>query len=294
MNAAQLSTWAKAHKPEVAAGGAVALGGLVLIAKKRAAAKAATTGITPAATGTAGPYTADTSGLNDYNALQDQISGLQSAIGGLGTTPLTSVTAPPAGTSVGAGGTPTSAGSTSTTPTLPEAAATALGFTNPNTPVELLDGTLLDTGTGRPAYYGPGGQPGGPVTGPIPAGDVTWTEPGGVLVEYNPNSYAYGDPSRPPDLPPGDSPGSAVGGPSAAGALNAHPNDVMPTATTGYPGGAAASAPFVLGEGSSGNPATVTKAGQVAQASSIAEEAALVGPGYNPPGTGGKPSYYNA
>lgn len=73
--------------------------------------------------------------------------------------------------------------------------AQLLGFTNPATPVAAIGGQLVDTVTGRPAFYGPGGQPG---SGSPFAGAISWVEPGGATVYYDPSNFAYADPNRAP------------------------------------------------------------------------------------------------
>lgn len=83
--------------------------------------------------------------------------------------------------------------------------AQLLGFLSPQVPVTMSNGVLIDTVTGREAYYGPNGEPGGPVTlaGGIPAGASTWTQPDGKLVWYLANNFAYAPSSqRAPDTPP--------------------------------------------------------------------------------------------
>lgn len=77
--------------------------------------------------------------------------------------------------------------------------ASQLGFTNANTPVSLVGGSLIDTGTGRVAYYGPNGQPGSASNF---SGATSWVDPTGKTVFYNPNSYQYADTTRAPDIPP--------------------------------------------------------------------------------------------
>lgn len=101
-----LGRWASTHKPEAAAGAGVVLVLVVVIVKKLRANSAAaaannaqtTTGSTPA--GQAGFY--DPSG--DYNSLEQQIAGLQTAMAAQTTAPASTTPAPGPSTSDNDGG----------------------------------------------------------------------------------------------------------------------------------------------------------------------------------------------
>lgn len=122
--------------------------------------------------------------------------------GGTGTEVIT-----PPGSAPAPGGTGASQVSAAPVSTPSLTAASLLGFTNANTPVSLVGGKLIDTGTGRVAYYGPNGQPG---SANDFSGAASWTDPTGKQVYYNPTGYNYSDTTRHPDTPP-SSAGLAVG-----------------------------------------------------------------------------------
>lgn len=84
-----------------------------------------------------------------------------------------------------------------TTPTTPPAPTQTC---TPKFPWRMEGGILVDTVTGRPAFFGPQSQPGMAYTPgqAIPAGWATWQMPDGRWVLYNPANWAFGDASRPP------------------------------------------------------------------------------------------------
>lgn len=118
-------------------------------------------------------------------------------LGGVSGSPVETITPP--GAAPSPGGTGAAGIASSGVPTPQVTGASLLGFTNPNTPVSLVGGNLIDTGTGRIAYYGPNGQPG---SASDFSGAASWTDPTGKTVYYNPTGYGYSDTTRHPDLPP--------------------------------------------------------------------------------------------
>lgn len=69
-------------------------------------------------------------------------------------------------------------------------------------PAKMVNGRYVDNVTGRPAYYGPQGQPG--TIKPEGAYTQSYTMPDGRVAYYDPNSFGYKDPSRPAQAaPPG-------------------------------------------------------------------------------------------
>lgn len=82
-----------------------------------------------------------------------------------------------------------------TTPTSSIAAAAVRKLA----PASMVNGRYVDDVTGRPAYYGPNGQPGTATM----SGQYTqaYKMPDGRTAYYNPNSFGYSDPSRPANVP---------------------------------------------------------------------------------------------
>ncbi len=58
----------------------------------------------------------------------------------------------------------------------PATGSASLGFATDTVPVQVSGNTVIDTGTGRPAYFGPSGQPG---YGSPQPGTKSWLEPQG-------------------------------------------------------------------------------------------------------------------
>ena len=61
-------------------------------------------------------------------------------------------------------------------------------------PAHMENGQLVDNVTGRPAFYGPNGEPAGAAPGP---GLTAYTMPDGRTAYYKPGNTAYGDTGRP-------------------------------------------------------------------------------------------------
>jgi hypothetical protein len=177
-----LKALVKEHKGAVIGGvGVIGLGGLLILLKGKKS-------------GTAG--TGATVDPNQYLTPDSLVASPTGSILTLGSgqgllTPPGSAPAPGGAGASGVAASPVS------TPKVTQ--ASLLGFTNPNTPVTLVGGKLIDTGTGRVAYYGPGGQPGSATAF---AGSSSYVDPTGKEVYYNPTGYGYADTTRAPDLPP--------------------------------------------------------------------------------------------